>query len=82
MEKDYDYMLNLIIPCYNLEQYITPCLKSICMQKNDLKVKRKAIFICDNCTDNTQLIIEDIMSKSEWEYEIYEAHEGCARRSS
>ena len=37
MEKDYDYMLNLIIPCYNLEEYITPCLKSICMQKNNLK---------------------------------------------
>ena len=31
------------------------------MQKNNLKVKRKAIFVCDNCTDNTQSIIEDIM---------------------
>lgn len=78
--KDFDeeYMLNLIIPCHNLEEWITPCLKSICMQKNNLKVKRKAIFICDNCTDNTQSIIEDIMNKSEWEYEIYEAHERCA----
>lgn len=78
--KDFDeeYMLNLIIPCHNLEEWITPCLKSICMQKNNLKVKRKAIFICDNCTDNTQSIIENIMNESEWEYEIYEAHEGCA----
>ena len=78
--KDFDeeYMLNLIIPCHNLEEWITPCLKSICMQKNNLKVKRKAIFVCDNCTDNTQSIIENIMSKSEWEYEIHEAHEGCA----
>ena len=78
--KDFneEYMLNLIIPCHNLEEWITPCLKSICMQKNNLKVKRKAIFVCDNCTDNTQSIIEDIMNKSEWEYEIYETHEGCA----
>lgn len=78
--KDFneEYMLNLIIPCHNLEEWITPCLKSICMQKNNLKVKRKAIFICDNCTDNTQSIIEDIMNKSEWEYEVYEVHEGCA----
>ena len=76
--KDFneEYMLNLIIPCHNLEKWIIPCLESICAQKNNLKVRRKAIFICDNCTDNTQLIIEDIMGKSEWEYEIYEAHEG------
>ena len=78
--KDFneEYMLNLIIPCHNLEKWITPCLKSICMQKNNLKVKRKAIFVCDNCTDNTQSIIENIMGKSEWEYEIYETHAGCA----
>ena len=76
--KDFNtkYMLNLIIPCHNLEKWIQPCLNSICKQKNNLNIKRKAIFICDNCTDNTKLIIKKTMSKSKWEYEIYEAHEG------
>ena len=78
--KDFneEYMLNLIIPCHNLEKWIKPCLESICCQKNNLNIKRKAIFICDNCTDNTESIIKNVMDKSEWEYEIYEAHEGCA----
>ena len=77
--KDFseEYMLNLIIPCHNLEKWIKPCLNSICIQKNNLGLKRKAIFICDNCNDNTELIIKDTMDKSEWEYEIYETNKGC-----
>lgn len=78
--KDFsqEYMLNLIIPCYNLEKWIEPCLNSICIQNNNLNIKRKAIFICDNCTDNTENIIRETMKKSNWEWEIYIAHEGCA----
>ena len=39
--------LDLIIPCHNLEEWIEPCLKSICSQENKLEAQRKAIFICD-----------------------------------
>ena len=58
------YLLNLIIPCHNLENYIQPCLDSICKQKNKRRIGRKVIFVCDNCTDNTEKIIRETMKNS------------------
>lgn len=68
--------VSLIIPCHNLELYIQKCLDSILMQKNDMNISREIIFICDNCTDNTQKIIETNMKNSNWTYSIIVASEG------
>ena len=77
MNKE-EYMLNIIIPCYNLEKYISKCLQSLKGQKNNLNIKRKIIFVLDNCIDNTRAIIEKEMNNSQWEFEIYETNKGCA----
>lgn len=68
--------LDLIIPCHNLEEWIEPCLKSICSQENKLEAQRRAIFICDKCIDNTHNIIEEHMSKSNWDYVILDTEYG------
>jgi len=50
--------MSIIIPCHNLENYIMPLLVSLQLQVipyYDVEL----IFICDNCTDNTQKIIEE-----------------------
>ena len=74
--------MTLIIPCHNLEQWITPCLDSICAQENKQNINRRAIFICDSCTDRTREIIEEKMTDSTWKWDIYDvqvASPGLAR---
>lgn len=68
--------LDLIIPCHNLEEWIEPCLQSICEQKNVLEAQRRAIFICDKCADQTHAIIEKYMSTSNWDYIILDTEYG------
>ena len=68
--------ITLIIPCHNLEKWITPCLDSICAQENKQKINRRAIFICDNCTDRTHEMIEEKMKDSTWKYDIIDAQVG------
>lgn len=68
--------ITLIIPCHQLEKWITPCLDSICSQVNKRNIIRKAIFICDNCTDRTHEIIENKMKTSDWKYEIIDVQAG------
>lgn len=49
--------LSVIIPVHNLENYLLPMLVSLNLQ--DLEDKKvELIFVCDNCTDKTQAIIE------------------------
>lgn len=47
--------LSIIIPCHNLEKYITPLLNSLKAQKHEYEVEY--IFILDDCTDNTERAI-------------------------
>ena len=75
-EKDKKDDITLIIPCHQLEKWITPCLESLCSQINKHDIQRRAIFICDNCTDKTHEIIENKMKNSEWNYDIIDAHVG------
>lgn len=50
--------LSVIIPCHNLEKFITPLLVSLNLQ--DLGDKEvEVIFICDSCTDKTVNTIKD-----------------------
>ncbi len=51
------YDLSIIIPCHNLEDWISKMLDSLNSQ--DLhNYKIELIFVCDNCTDNTKSVIE------------------------
>ena len=49
--------LSIIVPCHNLEHFITPLLVSLYLQ-NLSRYKVELIFICDNCSDSTKQIIE------------------------
>lgn len=54
--------VSIIIPCYNVENYIEVCLNSI---KNQLKNILYEIILVDDCsTDNTKSIIEKYISSS------------------
>ena len=50
--------LSVIIPCHNLENFITPLLVSLSLQDlGDAEVE--LVFICDSCTDKTLEKIRD-----------------------
>ena len=49
--------MSIIVPCHNLEFYITPLLVSLRLQ-NIGNYEVEVIFVCDNCTDNTVAVIE------------------------
>lgn len=49
--------MSIIVPCHNLELYITPLLISLRLQ-NIGNYEVEVIFVCDNCNDNTKTIIE------------------------
>lgn len=48
--------LSIIIPCHNLENFITPLLTSFKKQKLH-GAKVQLIFVCDCCTDKTKEVI-------------------------
>lgn len=48
--------MSIIIPCHNLENFITPLLVSLKLQVLEDK-KVELIFVCDACTDKTESVI-------------------------
>lgn len=61
--------LSVIVPCHNLENYITPLLMSLAAQdRTDLEVEY--IFVCDACTDNTSDVIQLFWEEVNPEYQI------------
>jgi glycosyltransferase involved in cell wall biosynthesis len=50
-------MISFIVPCYNEEQYIRDCIKSI--KKAASNINYEIIVIDNNCTDNTSEIARD-----------------------
>lgn len=53
--------ISIIIPCYNVEQYIERCYHSLHNQFDAHNVE--FIFVNDGSTDNTLFILQDIKSK-------------------
>lgn len=49
--------LSIIIPCHNLEKFITPLLVSLRLQELS-SFQVELIFVCDNCQDKTKSLIE------------------------
>ncbi len=63
---------SIIIPCHNVESYIGYCLDTILSQTyKDFEI----ICICDNCTDETRLMIEQ---KADSRISIFDTQFGCA----
>ena len=52
--------ITLIVPCHNLEKYIKNLLLSLHMLNLD-NIEYEIIFVLDDCTDNTQSIVEEYM---------------------
>lgn len=69
--------VSVIIPVYNLEDYITPMIESL--KRQDLgDYKAEYIFVLNNCSDRS----EEVIRKSGIECQIYECEKqgcGCAR---
>lgn len=59
--------MSIIIPCHNLEKYITPLLVSLKLQELST-YKVELIFICDACEDNTYQVIEDFEFNDKYKY--------------
>ncbi len=57
-----DYLLSIIIPVYNVEDYIYYCLSSILHQEIDEKCY-EIILIDDGCTDHSMEVISDILKE-------------------
>lgn len=50
--------LSVIVPCHNLENFITPLLFSIDVQRIGA-YSIELIFVCDSCTDKTEEVIKN-----------------------
>lgn len=61
-------MISIIIPCYNSEKYIMKNLDSLIRQTNK---NFKVYFIDDGSTDNTINVIEEKLSNTLVNYDIY-----------
>ena len=65
--------VSVIIPCYNVEPYISDCLKSVCAQTlQEIEV----ICIDDGSTDGTLNILEEYRSQNNNLYIISQKNQG------
>ena len=67
---------SIIIPLYNVEQYIGECVESIADQSfNDYE----AIFVDDGCTDSSVIIVEELASKKGIPFKlIHQSNQGLS----
>lgn len=59
--------LSIIIPCHNLERYITPLIISLNAQKFSYQVE--IWFVFDSCTDATKEVVKKKLTKEK--YDVY-----------
>ncbi len=63
-EKEYEKLLSIVVPVYNVEQYLDSCLKSIIKSiPNRIKNKCEILIINDGSTDNSESIINSYKEK-------------------
>jgi glycosyltransferase involved in cell wall biosynthesis len=51
--KNKDYLLSIVIPAYNVEDFVEPFFRSIFNNNNDL-TKVEVIIVDDGSSDNTK----------------------------
>ena len=59
---DYEYKVSVIVPCYNVEDYLADCLDSLVNQTID-KDQMEILCINDGSTDNTLSILREYEEK-------------------
>ena len=62
MEENIGLQLSIIVPVYNVEKYIRPCIESIFRQGLDSNLF-EVIVINDGTKDNSMEMITDIISQ-------------------
>ena len=67
---------SIIIPVYNVEDYIENCLKSIVNQSYK---DYEALLICDKSSDNSEKIVDKYVKKYKTFKKIYEEKTGLAK---
>ncbi len=74
MEKD-NILLSIIIPIYNLEEYITKCLDSVIMQEPK---NVEIILIDDGSTDKSSIICKGYCEKHKYIKYFYQENSGVS----
>lgn len=68
--------LSIIIPLYNVEQYIGNCVESIA---NQTFADYEAIFVDDGCTDGSAIIVEELATKKGVPFKlIHQSNQGLS----
>ena len=52
--------LSIIVPLYNVEEFVVRCLNSILHQKNTIRLQYEVIVINDGSTDNSLQLVQEI----------------------
>ncbi len=72
-----ELLLSIIIPTYNAEKYIIPCLNSIFKQGLDNE-EFEVLLVDDGCTDKTLSLVESYQKKYSNIYIIHQKNQGPA----
>jgi glycosyltransferase involved in cell wall biosynthesis len=64
------YTIKVLIPCYNVEKYISKCIDSVLKQNYDLKYV-KIVCVDDGSTDNTLKILKEYKTRLGDNMELY-----------
>ena len=62
MKENSDLQLSVIVPVYNVEDYIRPCIESIFRQGLD-KDSFEVIIVNDGTQDHSMEVIQDIIDQ-------------------
>lgn len=66
-------MISVIVPIYNVENYLKPCLESICKQTyQDFEL----LLVNDGTKDNSLKVIDEVLGKSDINYHVINKENG------
>ena len=60
----YDKLVTIIVPMYNIEQYITKCIESFKQVDKKYYEHFEVIVVNDGSTDNSLQVVEDLITNS------------------
>ena len=69
-------MISIVIPCYNGEEYIEQCYKSLCTQS---LMDWEAVFIDDGSKDGSSIALDNLVLRDNRVKVIHKQNEGVRR---